>query len=359
MAYIPKNRVISNLYTPGSTFYIKNTNSDYTGFYYKTSNGKFFSGKNPDDPDSREILEYPPSLDPIDIDTRFLDEDAILPVVNYDVTDFIDDDPFTPRSQALLTASLNGALPYTLLNQTNDPRTQHIIPRNTIVIPSEEDINLGVFDRHFLYRINTKEVIEVNKEVYRVVDNEDQYLGNIYTSFIIPWVIDGKEEDTFNTNLNTVKITQTRNNILDNAIIKFFLNNFSQFHLTYPGVLVYNKNKNLRYYPNSEFIPTPLPKVYQMGNQVSYTSNPNVPEKQNCSNCIFNKNNYCNKWEALIKNTYWCAAYNGEYGKGRLLEAPPSEPVSTPVSTPMQPTYSPPSSPTPSTGGGFSGGGGY
>ena len=154
MVYIPKNKVISNLYTPGSIFYIKNTNTDYTGFYYKTYNGTFFSGKNPDDPNSVEIVRYPPPLDPIDTDTTFLDDDSFLPVVNYDVTDFIDDDDSTPRSQALLTASLSGVLPYTLLNQTNDPRIKHIIPRNTIVVPTLDDINLGVFDRYFLYRFN-------------------------------------------------------------------------------------------------------------------------------------------------------------------------------------------------------------
>ena len=165
----------------------------------------------------------------------------------------------------------------------------------------------------------------------------------MYNAFIIPWTITGEEDTIFQTNLNAVKIVQQRNNIPDNLLEKYFQSNYTQYSQKYPGVIVEDSLKNVRSYPDKENIPKSLPKVYQMGNQVSYQSNLNVPEKQNCSNCIFHKNNYCNKWKAPIRLNYWCASYNGEYGMGQVLESPQSSPT-----LPPPPSYTSPQS-TPST----------
>ena len=53
--YIPKNRLTTNLQTNQGEFVYKGTNTSYDGFYWKSYDGKFFTGKTPDDNPTREI----------------------------------------------------------------------------------------------------------------------------------------------------------------------------------------------------------------------------------------------------------------------------------------------------------------
>jgi hypothetical protein len=45
--YIPKNRIKTNLYTPGNEFIFKSDKTNYIGHYYSLYTGKFFTGKTP------------------------------------------------------------------------------------------------------------------------------------------------------------------------------------------------------------------------------------------------------------------------------------------------------------------------
>ena len=41
--YIPKNRIKTNLYTPGNEFIFKSDETNYIGHYYSLYTGKFFT----------------------------------------------------------------------------------------------------------------------------------------------------------------------------------------------------------------------------------------------------------------------------------------------------------------------------
>ena len=47
--YYPKSQIVTNLYTNGQEYIIKSNNEKYIGNYWKTSDGKFFTGKTPED----------------------------------------------------------------------------------------------------------------------------------------------------------------------------------------------------------------------------------------------------------------------------------------------------------------------
>ena len=47
--YYPLSQITSNLYTNGGEYIIEATNALYRGYYWKTSQGKYFTGKNPQD----------------------------------------------------------------------------------------------------------------------------------------------------------------------------------------------------------------------------------------------------------------------------------------------------------------------
>ena len=53
--YIPKNRIITNLYTNTNEYVYKGTNVYYKGFYWKMYNGKLFTGKNPNELPNEEL----------------------------------------------------------------------------------------------------------------------------------------------------------------------------------------------------------------------------------------------------------------------------------------------------------------
>jgi hypothetical protein len=56
MGYIPKKMTNNNLYTAGDQFVDPATGNTYTGSYYELFDGTVFSGKTPNDPNSRKLL---------------------------------------------------------------------------------------------------------------------------------------------------------------------------------------------------------------------------------------------------------------------------------------------------------------
>ena len=61
MAYYPKNKIQTNLFTNGDEYQTLDSNilgldGSYIGYYYKLSNGKFYTGKFPGDGNNDEIV---------------------------------------------------------------------------------------------------------------------------------------------------------------------------------------------------------------------------------------------------------------------------------------------------------------
>ena len=54
--YIPKNRILTNQYSNDRKLVYKTSQEVYIGSYYKTFDGKYFTGKTPNDPPNLELL---------------------------------------------------------------------------------------------------------------------------------------------------------------------------------------------------------------------------------------------------------------------------------------------------------------
>ena len=80
MAYYPLSQITSNLQTNGGEFVYKNTFTPYIGYYWKTSRGKYFTGKTPQDTPTQEITEY---KDPINETFNNTDNPSPVNKVNY------------------------------------------------------------------------------------------------------------------------------------------------------------------------------------------------------------------------------------------------------------------------------------
>jgi hypothetical protein len=57
--YIPKNKIQTNLYTSGGEYTLLSSGQNYIGYYYKLYNGKYFTGRTPND---SETIPYNPLL---------------------------------------------------------------------------------------------------------------------------------------------------------------------------------------------------------------------------------------------------------------------------------------------------------
>jgi hypothetical protein len=54
--YYPLSQIISNLYTNGEEFTFISNGLPYIGYYWKTSNEKYYSGKTPQDLPNEELI---------------------------------------------------------------------------------------------------------------------------------------------------------------------------------------------------------------------------------------------------------------------------------------------------------------
>ena len=214
--YIPKNRIQTNLYTNGNEYVYASTQTFYKGFYWKTFEGKIYTGKSPSDKPT-QLLEKPQPLTPNNIPnpiTQPLINETLPPGTYLS-------DPEEDNTQ------FNIIDEYQSLSQT--PPKQKFLPSNYYPTVTEENYNLGVFDRYFTVKINENLYQEINKESYtKLKDKDFDWVWELYIPFTLSWVISGNREEVYKTNKNSVLLTEQRlkrkglQNFLKENYLKFY-----------------------------------------------------------------------------------------------------------------------------------------
>lgn len=361
--YIPKNHFTPDLFTDGSAF-VDNKGKSFNGFYFSTIYGTYYKGKNPYDKSynsslrDRQIFLKSEQSDgthsnigpsyPTKLSTELIDYGSNTNnkkissrggdgyYQNFSDIDLYQDNEF-------LASVYKGGGPRD---------TPSYIPVSREVLPIKHDYTNGFFVRYFCVKANEDIYYEIDKQTYDdIISNKPGWTSYMYIPFKLLWYIKGERDRI--ERLNKELIIQAENKLGRLGLNNFLRNEYLKYYRILPGINMIN-NSGLRNHLDNSPINLRLPKVYQLGNDITYTQNPNVPAKQNCGNCIFNQTQFCSKWKAKIQNNYWCAAYKGKYGEGKVLGE--VQDISLPPPTPpTQPSYTPPSSPSPSSGGG----GGY
>lgn len=157
MAYYPKNKIQINLYTNGNEFVTLLSNTNYIGYYYKLYNGKYFTGKTPNEPNS---LELKSSSGP----TSGGNNDLILSPI-----------PYSP------------------------------------LLPTPQDYKIGEFTRYFIVKRNEPIFTEVSKKEYDKYKNKqaDVY-WRLYKPFSLFWVLTGEINQVAKTNKNVTELVEQR-----------------------------------------------------------------------------------------------------------------------------------------------------
>ena len=180
--YYPLSQIKTNLYTNGGEYALVSTGQSYIGYYYKTSNNQYFTGKTPQDTPSEKltpITSYSTSTSTI---TPF------APVVNLDQEDIKN-------------------IPYINLTNANSNKITYS-PYYNPQLPTQQDYQIGEFRRYFCKKTNEIIYIEINKDQYdKLITKDSQILWQLYRPFFIDWQQTGDKQQVSKVNRNMVLLT--------------------------------------------------------------------------------------------------------------------------------------------------------
>jgi len=191
--YFPKSQIITNLTTNGSEFIVRDTGEYYNGFYFATSNGKFYTGKTPQDGNPLQLLKAP---------TQISKDSTTTPLSSTK--------PLIQESPELARTS------YLPLGYSNTTKTKLLPdpPKSSIIFPVEGDYETGEYQRYFLKHNINNLYLEVTKHTYTNFLNKNpntQY--PLYTPIVINWILMGEPINVYKVNRNIVLLYEKENNI--------------------------------------------------------------------------------------------------------------------------------------------------
>ena len=208
MTYYPKSQITTNLYTNGGEYTTqKNQTSGpptYVGPYYIVSNGKKYTGKTPNDG---------PNVRLYDVQENAYAESSTNPIDNPDIIQY---DYFLD-------------LNYAKIKEINLDTTKYL-PTYNPTLPTENDNNLGVFNRYFCKKNNELIYIEVSKETFDLLRYQDPKIAwELYSPLSVLWQIKGNKEKTYTANKNNIAILEQRNKWY--GFSKYFKEDFLKYYL--------------------------------------------------------------------------------------------------------------------------------
>jgi hypothetical protein len=211
--YIPKNRIITNLQTNQNEFVYKGTNTFYNGYYWKSYDGKYFTGKNPNDNPIREIE----LSSTINKNTIILSSQTPILFVDYIETPLED---------------VNIVVNYSIIKNIdlNKPDIK-LLPSQYYPTPTQDDYNLGAFSRYFVVKSNENIYLEVNKDTYDSINSQStDWAWELYVPFTILWTLTGERDNVFITNRNITQLTEQR--LKKRGLQEFLKQNYLKFYQT-------------------------------------------------------------------------------------------------------------------------------
>jgi len=181
--YYPLSQITTNLYTNGDEYALISSNKPYTGYYWRTSQGKSYSGKTPQDLPNEELIPFTPENGPSK-------NEIINSYYNKDESSNV-----------------------RYLNLTNPPPPS-LIPYYSPNIPTSKDYQIGEYRRYFCKKTNEIVYLEINLDIYEKLLNQDpKILFHLYQPFNLSWVLIGNKEQVYKINKNTTELTSVKQNL--------------------------------------------------------------------------------------------------------------------------------------------------
>lgn len=219
--YFPKSQIQPNLYTNGNEFQKITDKSIYTGFYFKTSTGLFYTGKTPNDGSNSQLVKLNP-------DTLNNQTYSPLPTIPNTIPDTL---KLVVTANDVSTNGLN--IPYpTQVDISLYPKksTNRFLPQYSMVQPTKEDVKIGVIQRYFCKKNNELSYIETNKENYNLLVNRSSNIAwDLYSPISMLWYIVGDLDEIYKINKNLASIIERKNKW--HGFTQYFKDDFTKFYL--------------------------------------------------------------------------------------------------------------------------------
>ena len=191
--YLPKSQIKQNKYTEGNQFIRSDDGSSYIGFYWQDSSGKYFTGKTPQD----------------------------LPRVQLLQQDLDNDEDFSP-----LDKSTSWTTDYKPSITSTKPGK---VPTRFFPKPTEDQYELGEFQRYFTKKANQNIYYEISKKDYSNLKKQDNsILWQLYQPITLPWQISGDKENVYKVNRNIVLQLEVSQKLP--GFRKIFKDNYLQYY---------------------------------------------------------------------------------------------------------------------------------
>ena len=168
--YYPKSHITTDLYSNGE-FVFKGSTQIYTGYYFSTIDGTYFTGRFPNDGNNLELTNLSPAFD----------------IHSYEEFEYPD--------YRFVGKNYN----YSILNKVTGD-SPNLKPTPFYPNPSTQDYKLGEFTRYFSKKTNENKYVETSGLVK----------NSLYIGFSIPWLISGDKEEVARVNKNMVILKEER-----------------------------------------------------------------------------------------------------------------------------------------------------
>ena len=200
MNYYPKSQITTNLYTSGGEYVRKDNNENYMGHYWTDSSGNYYSGKTPTDKPT--IVLIPKTT-------------AQLPRTSGG----------TNETDVLETNSTS----WTVVTKYSREGIPGRLPQRSTPTPTEEDYELGEYQRYYTKKRNQNSYFEISQEDYTLLTQQNSKIQyQLYLPISLSWVISGNLKEVEKTNKSTVALTERRLRLP--GFTQYFKDNFTQYH---------------------------------------------------------------------------------------------------------------------------------
>ena len=217
--YYPKSQITPNLYTNGGEFVSSVDKSNYNGYYFKISTGKYFTGRNQDDRPNVELIPV----------TSLSQDNNSGPNPNINVNVLsLDNSDFLSNQYEVNTEEVFNYFILKNINIYNPP--QSLIPIYNSVLPTKTNYQNGEFRRYFCKKTNEIQYTEIDIPTYnKLVAKDPQILWQLYKPFNITWHLTGNVADVARINFNAVELASKTKNLprlgeyLKSNYIKYYI----------------------------------------------------------------------------------------------------------------------------------------
>jgi len=202
--YYPKTQIIENQYANAGEFVVDSSQEPYSGPYFKTSEGRFYSGKNYQDTPNYMLELLSPG-------TSTQNQSQIEAETKPDSYYIINDGYYAAKNYKVSRLSPRG-------------------PKSIIPQPTPQDYQLGEFQRYFLRKPNGNTIIEINQKEFNLFAGHDESVQwQSYQPLQQAWTLTGDTpKDVGNVNFNISTLIEFRFKAY--GFVPYFRGKFDQYY---------------------------------------------------------------------------------------------------------------------------------